>query len=235
MYGYHDIPVQMEKDGICISVGKDGEGMLYKRKCCDEEIEKMILVEKGQILINPVEPQQRPKTLTPYFLIELEKPVLVEPREKKRIYLRFPIEIGVFIIGPEDYRVLDVFTQMKQKFTLYGDVREGAICEHWKSPVSQTVPSINPLKEGVVELFIHNSTPRWTELTQVVFNAFGMKIYYGTSWVSMRANMKVMTPVVAEVECVDSPMYRDMKKSFEMYTARKIKMPTGKFVMEWGL
>lgn len=209
--------------------------MLYKRKCCDEEIEKVLLIEKGQVLINPIEPQQIPKTLTPYFLIEFEKPVIVEPRERKRIYLKFPIEIGVFVMGPDDYRVLDVFTLVKQKFTLYGDVREGVICEHWKSSVTQTVPEVDPLREGVVELFIHNATPRWAELNQVVFNAYGMKIYYGPSMVSMRANMKVNTPVVAEVDLMDSPMYKDMTKSLEMYTARKIKMPTTKYVMEWGL
>jgi hypothetical protein len=235
VYGYHDIPLHYEKDGISVSVEKHGEGMLYKRECCEEEQEKLLLIEKGQILINPVEPQQIPKTLTPYLLIEFEKPVVVEPREKKRIYIKFPIEIGVFVMGPDDYRLLDVFTMAKQKFTLYGDVREGVICEHWKSPVSQTVPATDPLKEGVVELLIHNATTRWAELSQVVINSYGMKIYYGSSMVSMRVNMKVNTPVVAEVDCVDSPMYKNMTMCLKLYTARKIKMPTTKYVMEWEL
>lgn len=235
MYGYHEIPLTIEKEGISISVSKLREGMLYRRKCCDEEIEKVLLTDQNKMLINPVEPQQKPKTLTPYFLIEFEKPAVVGPRQKKRIYLQFPIEVGVFITGPEDYRVLDVFTLMKQKFTLYGDVREGIICEHWKSPVNQTVPIVDPLREGVVELCINNSTYRWIEVNQVVFNAYGMKMYYSPTLVSMRANMKVNTPVVAEVDFYDSPIYKDMTKILELYTARKITMAMTKFVMEWGL
>lgn len=235
MYGYHDIPLKIDDKGISISVDKDGEGMLYSRRCCEQEMEKVLLVDEGQILINPVEPQQKPKTLTPYLLIEFEKPVVIEPREKKRVYLKFPIEIGVFITGPEDYKVLDVFTLMNQKFTLYGEVREGIICEHWKSPASQTVPSVDPLREGVVELFINNAVSRWVEVNQVVCNAYGMKLYYSQTMVAMRANMKINTPMVAEVDFSDSPMYQGMTKAVELYTARKIKIATTKYVMEWGL
>ncbi|UCF07706.1 MAG: DUF432 domain-containing protein [Thermoplasmata archaeon] len=235
MYGSHDVPLTIEEDGVSISVSKEGKGLLYRRKCCDEEMDKVLLTEQGKILVNPVEPQQKPKTLTPYFLIEFEKPVIVDPRQRKRIYLKFPIEIGVFITGRDEFKLLDVFTMMKQKFTLYGDVREGIICEHWKSPIFQNAPPVDPLKEGVVELYITNATSRWIELTRVVFNAYGMKIYYSPTMVSMRANMKVNSPVVAEVEFYDSPIYKDMIKSLELYTARKITMPTTKFVMEWGL
>ena len=235
MYGYHNVPLKIEHDGISISVDRDGEGMLYRRKCRGEEIEKVLLLDKGQILINPVEPQQKPKTLTPYFLIEFEKAVVVEPKAKKRLYLKFPIEVGVFVSGQDDFNVLDIFTVQNQKFTLYGEVREGVICEHWKSPVYQSVPSIDPLREGVLELFINNPTYRWVEVTQVVMNAYGMKIYYSPTMVSMRATMKINTPVVAEVEFSDSPLYKGMTKAIELYTARKIKIASTKFVMEWGL
>jgi len=209
--------------------------MLYRRNCCGEEVEKALLLDKGQILINPVEPQQKPKTLTPYFLIEFEKAVVVPPKAKKRLYLKFPIEVGVFVTGQDDFNVLDIFTVQNQKFTLYGDVREGAICEHWKSPVSQTVPPVDTLREGVLDLYINNLTSRWIEATKVVMNAYGMKIYYSPTMVSMRATMKINTPVVAEVDFSDSPMYTGMTKAVELYTARKIKIAATKYIMEWGL
>jgi hypothetical protein len=235
VYGYHDFPLTIEKEGILLSVSKHGEGMLYRRKCCYDEVEKVLLTDQNKILINPVEPQQRPKTLTPYLLIEFEKPVVVGPKEKQRIYLKFPIEIGVFVTGHQDIQILDLFTLVKQKFTLYGDVREGIICEHWKSPISHSVPSVDPLREGVVELLLNNTISRWTEVRRVVMNAYDMKIYYNPTLVSMKANMRVTTPVVAEVDFYDSPIHKDMTKSLELYTARKIAMAMKRFVMEWGL
>jgi hypothetical protein len=177
----------------------------------------------------------KPKELTPYLLVELTKPVIVEPKSTKKIFLNFPMEIGVFIIGRDEYKVLDILTLAKQKLTLYGEVRGGFICKHWESEVYHSVTSINPLLEGIIELTISNTTARWHEITQVVFNAYGMKIYYNENTVAMRASMRIYTGGIGEIEFYDSHLYKGMSKSIELYTARKIQVAATKFIMEWGL
>ncbi len=235
MFGYHDAPVTIEKDDIFISFERKEDGLLYKRTCRDEEVEKILLTESTKVLINPIEPLHKPKELTPYLLVELERPVVVEPKSTKKIYLKFPIEIGIFIIGREESKSLDILTLMRQKLTLYGEVRGGVICKHYASEVHSSIPVVDPIREGVVELTISNTTARWHEITQVVFNAYGMKIYYNDSTVAFRASMKIHTGGIGEIDFYDSPIYKGMNKSIELYTARRIQVVATKFIMEWGL
>jgi len=235
MFGYHNIPLKIEKEGISIFVKKTGDNLSYKREYTGEKVEKILLTSSDKIQINPIEPLHKPKELTPYLLVEFEKAIVIEPKAKKKIFLKFPIEIGVFISGQGDFKILDIITLMKQKLSLYGEVRGGIICKYWFSEVFSSVPSVNPIKEGVIELTITNTNPRWHEVSKAVFNAYGMKIYYNENTVSMKSHMKIMSGGIAEIDFYDSPIYKGMNKALELYTARKIRIAATKFVMEWGL
>jgi hypothetical protein len=235
MYGYHELPFEIEKDGIFISVKMEGEQLVYRRTCLDEITEKIILTQNGTLFINPVEPLIKPVDITPHFLIEFGKPVMVEPKSESKIYLKFPIEIGVFLNSHRSYDILDSITLMPQKFALYGDARNGLICKYWFSDVYGSMPSADILHEGVLELNINNTTSKWIEITKAVFNAYGMKIYYGKDRVSMRAHMRVLSEMIAETDFIDAPIKTGMEKSIEYYAARRMSVLTTKFVMELGL
>lgn len=235
MFGYYDIPLKIAEEGISLSIDKEGEAFIYKRECLDEKVEKVLLANKGKVLINPVEPLSKPKELTQYLYIEFERPLLVEPKESRRLFLKFPVEIGVFISERKHFEILDIFTLAKQKFTLYGDPRNGVICKYWKSEVYPSMPSINPLHEGIIELQITNSDTEWVEVTKSIFDAYGMKIYYSSRLVSLKARMKIVNAVTAETDFLDSPVEKEMKKATELYTAKKLPIVTTKFVMREGI
>lgn len=235
MYGIHEIPLEIEKDGIFVSVKMEGENLVYRSTCLDETTEKIILAQNGKLLINPVEPLIKPADITPYFLIEFEKPVMVESKSERKIYLKFPIEIGVFLNGHKNYDLLDSIALMPQKFSLYGDARHGLICKYWFSDVYGSMPPADILREGVLELNINNTTSKWIEVTKAVFNAYGMKIYYGKDRVSMRAHMRILSEMIAETDFIDAPVKSGMEKSVEYYAARRMSVLTTKFVMELGL
>ena len=235
MFGLHEVPFSIEKERISLSVEQAEEILIYKRKCGDEEVEKFLLAFEGNILINPIEPLQKPKEITPYLLIEFDKKLLVEPKATQKVYIKFPIEIGIFISGKKDFEVLDIVTLAKQKFTLYGDPRSGVICKDWRSDVYSSIPPVDSINEGVIELNISNMTAKWAEVTKSIFNAYGMKIYYNEELVSMKANMKILTKATAETDFIDSPLEQDMNKSLELYTVKKLPITTKKFVMREGL
>ena len=171
MFGYYDIPLKIAKEGISLSVEREGEVLLYRRESVDEKVEKNLLASTGKILINPVEPLNKPKELTSYLLIEFERTLVVEPGATQKIYAKYPLEIGVFISGKgnENFKILDIFTLMKQKFSLYGDPSSGVICKYWGSAVYSSIPSVNPIHEGVVELSITNTSTEWVEVTKAFF------------------------------------------------------------------
>ena len=148
MFGYHEIPLHIEQDGIILSVKREGENLRYKRACLEEEVEKTLLAGSGKILLNPVEPLNKPKVLTRYLLIEFNNALVVEPKGKKTIFLTFPIEIAVYISSKKQFEVIDILSLPRQKFALYGDPRNGLICKYWRSAVSPTMLSLDPLWEG---------------------------------------------------------------------------------------
>lgn len=235
MFGYYNLPLRIVKEGISLSIEKEGEILVYRRECPGERIEKAILTSNGKILFNPVEPLNKPKEITSYLLIELERALVVEPKATRKIFLKFPVEIGVFMSKNKNFEILDILSLSRQKFTLYGDPESGVICKCWRSEVCSLIPSLNPLYEGVIELTIRNTTAEWIEITKAVFNAYEMKIYYDDKMVSMKANMKIMSKQIAETDFVDSPLKKGMNKSLGVYTTRKLPVVTTKFVMEWGL
>ena len=235
MFGLHKVPLRIEKEGVSLRFEKEGEVLLYKRECRGEKVEKTLLTSNGKILINPIEPLNKPKEITPYLLIDFEKTLLVEPKITREVFLTFPLEIGVFMSQNEHFEICDILTITKQKFTLYGDPRSGVICRYWRSEVYPSIPSVNLIEEGIVQLNISNTTTKWVEVSKAVFNAYGMKIYYNDKMVFMKANMKVMSKGSAETDFIDSPLEERMKKSLELYTTRKLAITTTKFMMEAGL
>jgi hypothetical protein len=238
VYGnYNIIDFSISNEEIEMKIEKRAGFFSYQRiiKKSGDRAEKIVLADDGHVIVNPVEPVNLPREVTSYLQIEFEKPVLVEPHGKKKIYVKFPIEVGVFIAGKRSIEVADIFTLTKPKYTLYGNPRNGVICRYWKSDIYPEIPKTNSLIEGVIELNIENEDDEWIEVRRVVFNAVGMKIYYDQKLVSMRASMKILSPVLAETDFFTKAIRDGMKKSLELYTARRIVVPTGKFVMEMGL
>ena len=235
MFGCYDIPFELEKEGIAVSIEQAGKGLVYRSACASARMEKILLTQTGKVFINPVEPLNKPKELTPNLLIEFENALLIEPEATREIVITYPIEIGVLISTKTAVEVLDIFTLVRQKLTLYGDPRSGAICKYWLSNVYSSVPAINPLYEGIIELSITNTTKKWVKVTKVVFNAYGMKIYYRDDLVAMKASMKIMQGNIAETDFFDAPLEPGMKKSLELYSVRKLAVMTTKYIMEAGL
>lgn len=235
MFGTYALPVHIELEGIDVDIKKTGDNILYRRSCGTEIVEKQIFSERCGILINPVEPLNKPKEITPYFLVEFERPVILEPKAVQTIHVTFPVEIGVFMQQADAFENLDILTLAQQKYTLYGDPSSGMLCRFWKSPVSTCRPALNPLREGVMELTLTNTTGTLVEVTKAVFNAHAMKIYYDQTMVSLKASMKISGSKAAETDFYDSPLTPGMSNSIELYTARKLLVISPKCVMTEGI
>lgn len=235
MYGKHDLPLKIEKEEFSLSFERENGGVAYHRSCFGETAVKTIYMKKGKVLLNPVEPTNKPKSITPYLLVEFENPIIVEPQSERTVFVTFPVEIGVYIIAEDKSRIIDIFSLAKQKYTLYGEPTSGLICKYWKSRVHPKPPGADPLKEGVIELALSNPNPDWTEIGRAVFNAYGMKIFYSKEKTAMKARMKLMDNTTAETSFEESSFKRDMTKSIEIYTTSKLAITSTKFLMEHGL
>jgi len=235
MFAIYDIPFSIEQEGITVSVQKEGGNILYMRECSGKSTEKILVADSSKALLNPVEPVTIPKALASHLLIDFANTLQIEPKGTKNIFMTFPVEIAVFMASNKEFEVIDAFTLARQKLTLYGDPINGVICKYWKSSIYPDEPSLNPLKEGLIELAVMNTTTGWVEATKTVFNVYGMKIYYDDKRISMKATMKLKGGGIAETECMDEPLVAGMTKSLEMYTVRKLSVTKKNFIMEFGL
>lgn len=235
MFGTHAIPLSLKNEEFSILIEKEGGLLVYKREAGKEKKGKIILGDEKKIIINPVEPLNQPKELSPYLDIEFERTLTIEPGSNRKIFLKFPLEIGVFLFEKNTFDVLDIFTLTKPKFTLYGDPHNGIICRYWRSDIFSSPPPLEYYCEGVMELTLTNTGAEWEEVSKAIFNAYGMKIYYNDKMVAMKAEMKVMSQSAAETAFFDSPLKKGMKKALELYEARKIPITTTKFMMREGI
>ncbi len=235
MYGQHELPFQIDESGINIRAEKQNTQWVYLREKQADKVEKRLLLETGKIRINPVEPLLQPKALTPYLMIVFEKNLYVAPGVNQIIFLKFPIDIGVYVVIGNDYCIIDSFSMVKTKFTLYGDAHTGAICKYWKSGIFDTLPEADPYQEGVIKLQIKNPTASWVTITRAVFNAEGMKVYFNDRLVSMIAEMRLRNTEIAETDFADAPLESGMHRSMEYYTSKKLSLQSTRFVMELGI
>lgn len=235
MFGRHDIPFSLQSAELSLSIKREAGHYTYKREVGKENKEKVILGDQKQILINPIEPLNTPKDISPYLDIEFKRTLTLEPALNRKIFIKFPIEIGVFLHKKKASEILDIFSLTQPKFTLYGDPSNGVICKYWESDIFSSLPSLEDYHEGVIELSITNTSDEWQEVSKAIFNADGMKIYFNDQVVAMKAEMKVENQSTAETDFLDSPLEKGMNKSLELYKAKKLPVSTTKFVMREGI
>jgi hypothetical protein len=235
IYGEYAFPVNIEREELSLSVIREGDTLTYSRECNGEQVKKTLLARDTTVVLNPVEPLNKPKPITPYFLASFNRTIVIGPKDKQTIFLTFPVEIGAYFRLGSALQVLDIFSLLKPRFTLYGDPANGLVCKYWKTPCGSTMPNVNPIKEGILELNLINTNEDCVEVTKAIFNAYGMKIFYSEEVVSMKATMRIKTGEIAETDFEESPLETGMKNSLEVYAARRILAPSIKFVMEHGL
>lgn len=235
-YGIYNLShLELEFGKHSVKLESTPELYRYVRESYSERIEKLIGSGEGKIAINPVEPVNLPRQITNFLEIRFNNKIILEPGVRKTVFLKFPVEVGVFTTGKGDIKLLDVFSNVHQKYSLYGTPINGVVCRYWESEVYTSLPESDPLKEGILKLSIYNDYGEWVEVGKAVFDVYKMKIFYGDGLVYSSGEMVVLSKTTAETRFFMEPLRSGMKKSLEVFTSRKVPMVTKKFFMEWGI
>jgi hypothetical protein len=233
MFGRYRGAFHRECGSVSVEAGPVNGLMTYRRRCEGQTFERILVSETDEIVINPVEPVNLPEEITDFLMMEFP-PMVIGPGATQTIYLKFPVEIGVYLDAAKCIEVLDVFAPGRQKYTLYGPATTGVIARYYWSAVYPEIPPVESFCDGVMELSISNASHEWAEVSRAVFDSTDMKLYYG-EFVAVTTTMKILSKLLAETDFVDVPLKSDMVKSIELYTARKIPVLSRGYLMEWGL
>ncbi len=235
MYGEHSYPLHIDEDGVLIDIIEKDGAYFYKRKSATGSTFECYLSDgNGKIRICPVEPVNLPKYITDYLEIDFEK-VMIAPNSEHTIYLRIPLEIGVFYDFGENLELIGVFSNIPQKYTLYGEPATGIIARSYQSNVYHTIPDVDKTREGVLQLKIINNESDIAVVSKVVLDCYSMKIYFNEKMAAMKAIMKIQPKKTAYTECIDEPLIEGMTRSTEIYAAfSSIPVIRKSFFMESG-
>ncbi len=212
---------------------KDG-AFEYRRDLKGERITKLVF-SRDKVIVNPVEPCNLPKKVTRFLEIHFS-PLVIGPEMRKKVYVTFPVEIGVFLRAKGDFEALDVFSFCKPKYSLYGPPDSGVVTRWHESAVHTAIPDTDRMKEGVLELSVVNKTRSFAEVSRVVFDSAHMYLYYD-GLVSLAGTMEIVSGNLAETSMKDRPLEQGMHNSIPLFTAKKllmVEMEKPVFLMEHG-
>jgi len=233
VFGTYDLNVELSEQDIELSVKGDGKRKRYYRRAGDEEVEKYVNADRGKLIVCPVEPVNAPdESISEHLLIELERPLLIEPGSTDTFFLKFPVEIGSFLVDPTDVERIDIFTLTQPKYTLYGPPESGIVCKWWKSDVYSQAPAVDRLFEGVLRVKITNNYREWMELGKMVFGAFDMKIFYNEN-AYMDACLTIEKRTIGETS-FNARKPKGMHRAVDIYQAKGLKKLEKSYVIEWG-
>ncbi len=234
MFGEYAYPLCIESGQAVIRIEEDGGFFTYHRRSDDSEVHKIIAGKGGKILISPVEPVHLPEEVTKFLEIRFT-PLAIGPDSVQELYLKFPIEIGVFLKGNGEGDILDIFGLTRAKYSLYGTPDEGIITRYYESRIYGGIPVCDPVREGVLSLTVRNSSRGWIEVSRVVIDCSSLSLYY-RDMVSLVGQMEIFSRDIADVRIDDRPLVGGMTPGNIVSMARKTIIPdTIPFTMEYGV
>ena len=237
IYGDHEPPLDLTVRDQRIIVTKEGPGLHYRRVSTtdpDAIAFEMATSAGGTIMIHPVEPFRCPKDIAGHLLVELRSPYRIKPRSNGKIFLTFPIEIGVFIKTGKAIRLMDVFCFSKPKFTVYGNLRAGHLSRYHKSDILFKPSRPDPLELGIMAVTISNHTGEWIDVNRMLFGGYDMKIYFTSKTVTMNALMTIKTRALAITDVKAIPSQQGVCRSRDILNPKLIPERTTRSVMEGG-
>jgi len=233
MYGTYRYPIAIEEESISIEVTEEDGLFIYRRVCGDDTRECVISSPDGELIINPVEPVNLPKEVTRFMELDFD-PIVMSPESSDIFYLTFPVEIGVFFKSGRDVSVLDIFSQVPAKYSLYGSPKAGVVVRWHKSDIYKKMPEVDNLREGVISLKIINPEKDILEVSKAVFDSYGMKIFYNDWYATMSVELKLFPKGEAETRFVNAPIIEGTERTIELYYARDIPVVGKFYTMRWG-
>jgi hypothetical protein len=232
VFGTYTLSTDIKEDDVEITVEGKGKRKRYFRRVGKDEIEKVIYAKGGNLVICPVEPVNLPQEgVAEHLLIELNKNLIIESGVTDTIYVKFPIEIGVFLVDTRDVERIDLFTKTKSKYILYGPPETGIICKWWKSDIFDDKPSVQKLSEGILKVEIANKYYEWVELTKMVFRAYDMKVFYD-DFAYIKARLTILNKSIGETT-FSTRRPKEMTESLDIYLSKGVQKLEKKFTMEW--
>ena len=200
-YGLYDIDdsLELHLPDTEIRIKKISENVFsYSRQNSDGDlIEKIIPIKSSnlQIELCPIRALNFPAKRTSHMYLEIDTPVFLHENSSATVFLRCPIEIGVFFVHDKHKDSLDCFTcdSLNSRFSLYGPPESGTLCKYAKTEIVESYDDSIPFVNAVLKVNLQNELSKGLSIAKIVFPMSENSIYYQDSKAiidSLRAVLK---------------------------------------------
>jgi len=222
-YGIYTISEKLEfmLPNVEIKIERIGENVFsYTRKDAEDNIlKKIIPITSSDLTIElcPIRPVNYPAQRTSHIYLNFESPVFLSEGSAATVFVRCPIEIGVFLIHGEHKDSLDWFTcdPLNSRFCLYGSPESGILCKYTDSEIVESYDDSIQFYNAVLKIDIKNELDRGLTISKIVFPITGNSLYYKNSTAiidSLSATLrKKLTLEILDVDA--KPIQTDWDKS----------------------
>ncbi|MDD1661678.1 MAG: DUF432 domain-containing protein [Methanomicrobiales archaeon] len=220
MFGEFSPPYSFERDGLSLSLEMREGHYQYRRDLTGKRVEKAISAGLSRLLVHPVEPFYTGSETAGHMELEFP-PLIIEAGATETIFLTFPVEIGIFVEGIRDTEVLDAFSVVPPKYSLYGSPHNGVITRFARTRHSREIPEVDGAREGVLKLTIRNTLPEWVKVSRVVMDSPEMHLY-SSEFAGLMGVMRIIGRETAEITGIDRALKGGMSRAHDFFTARRI-------------
>ncbi|MCA9827759.1 MAG: DUF432 domain-containing protein [Nitrosopumilus sp.] len=188
-YGIYTIGENLEFTfpNVEINVERIGEHVFsYTRKDAEDNILKKIIPIKSPDLaieLCPIRPLNHPARRTSHVYLDFESPVFLSEGSAATVFVRCPIEIGVFLVHGQHKDSLDWFTcdPINSRFCLYGSPESGTLCKYTNSEIVESYEDSIPFHNAILKIDIKNELDKGYTISKIVFPITSNSLYYKNS------------------------------------------------------
>ncbi len=224
--GEHKIKIQKRKTGV----------VEYKRSIGEEIVASKIVLSPTRFELLPFYPVFLPKKITTYILVYLAEEIDVPPRKELDLYIKIPVDTAIYAYyQPHRFTIIDIFTENRVKYCLYGPPDRGIIARYAESNLFFKKPEC-VRGEAIVPLHIRNRLDSWTIIGKILLDSQILKLYYeNETWhaYTQHISMVVNSSVTASIYYGRRPRY-ELKPIHDPPDLRPPRL-LAKTEMLWGL
>jgi hypothetical protein len=202
------------------SITKEKDHLVYQKGEKKIEIPSNLTIKEFPILsIN--------EAITEYFGIVFEQPIYIGEEQEVKLYVKLPLDIGIYVSDGSNYKLIDVIEIYTKKYALYGTIGEGVIYRYWKTNAFLVLP-ITSGNEAITLIEIINKAGSIGSISKIIFNTKFFSLYtkegkfYGerirvTRLQKGLALVRLMNkPTIEDAEIIPTTISKGIGGQFEM-------------------
>jgi len=116
------------------------------------------------------------EAVTEYFGIVFEQPIYIGEDHEVKIYVKLPLDIGIYVSDGSNYKLIDVIEIYAKKYALYGTIGEGVIYRYWKTNAFLEQPIVSG-NEAITLIEIINKAGSIGSVSRIIFDAKFFSLY----------------------------------------------------------